>query len=270
MELATSESNATPSASSTAVALGCRPSAAPPVPNVEDRSIQACRQSFTFIEEAALVLGYLAHDASGPTKATKKPVQGRSLEAVDSIVVAATRIWANGSMEAMTTNAVADGCRCQHWLPLPIYPSQAGHSGRRIGASFEARGRFFLIRMAEAKPQVLRGKVRTLLSIPLEFRPDHNELHLALSEELPPIGHYSALQNSVRRGAEPLRSLLESHVDEINRANLPLVCHVLINAIHSVTHHGILPRDPSMTDEAFVEELTHMVMGYLTDPHPKP
>lgn len=203
-------------------------------------------------------------------KPRKTPVQGRSLEAVDSIVVAATRILARGGMLAMTTNAVAEAAGVSIGSLYQYFP----HKRAILGAVLERHSKlevdFFLIRMAEAKPQNLRGKVRTLLSIPLEFRRNHNELHRALSKELPQIGHYPALQDRVRRGAEPLRSLLESHVGEIRRVDLQLVCHVLINAIHSVTHHGILPRDPSMTDEALVEDLTHMVMGYLTDPNPEP
>lgn len=130
----------------------------------------------------------------------------------------------------------------------------------------ESEARFFIERMQALDGKDLRARVRGLLGIPLEFRRQHAALHLALLEQMPTLGRYFDLRERVRRAAVPLRALLEEHAGEIRRTNLDLACHVLVNAIQSLTHDGILPRPEGLSDDQLLDELTHLVVGYLLDP----
>lgn len=199
-------------------------------------------------------------------KPRKLPGQERSQQTVDAIVTAAAHILAHEGIEALTTNAVAERAGASIGSVYQYFPHKEAILAAVLEKYSESEARFFIERMQALDGKDLRARVRGLLGIPFEFRRPHAALHLALLEQMPTLGRYFDLRERVRRAAVPLRALLEEHAGEIRRTNLDLACHVLVNAIQSLTHDGILPRPEGLSDDQLLDELTHLVVGYLLDP----
>ncbi|HEY6722858.1 MAG TPA: TetR/AcrR family transcriptional regulator [Polyangiaceae bacterium] len=212
-----------------------------------------------------------SHSAPAPValpprlKPRKLPGQERSQQTVDAIVTAAAHILAHEGVEALTTNAVAERAGASIGSVYQYFPHKQAIVAAVLERHSESEARFFMERMQALEGKDLRARVRGLLTIPLEFRRQHSALQLALLEQMPTLGRYFDLRERVRCAAMPLRALLEAHAGEIRRTNLDLACHVLVNAIQSLTHDGILPRPEALSDEALLDELTHLVVGYLLD-----
>lgn len=198
-------------------------------------------------------------------KPRKMPGQQRSQDTVEAIVTAAAHILAEQGFEAMSTNAIAERAGTSIGSVYQYFPHKESILAAVLERHSQAEARFFVERMAELQGLGLRATIRALLSIPLDFRRQHAKLHQALLDQMPQLGRYAGLQERVRQAAEPLRALLTEHRATIQRPDLDLACHVLVNAIHAVTHDGILPRPAEVSDEQLLEELTHLVVGYLTD-----
>ena len=198
-------------------------------------------------------------------KPRKLPGQERSQQTVDAIVSAAAHILANEGFEALTTHAVAVRAGASIGSVYQYFGHKEAILAAVLEKHSESEALFFLERMRELDGCDLRARVRGLLGIPLEFRRQHARLHQALLDQMPNIGRYFDLRERVRRAARPLRALLDAHASEIRRTNLDLCCHVLVNAIQSLTHDGILPRPEGVSDDELLDELTHLVVGYLTD-----
>ena len=212
-----------------------------------------------------------SHSAGAPValpprlKPRKLPGQERSQQTVDAIVVAAAHILAEDGYEALSTNAVATRAGASIGSVYQYFPHKEAILAAVLEKHSESEARFFIERMSELEGRDLRAVVRGLLGIPLEFRRQHARLQQALLEQMPTLGRYFDLRERVRRAAEPLRAMLEAHASEIRRTNLDLACHVLVNAIQSLTHDGILPRPEGLSDDDLLDELTHLVVGYLMD-----
>lgn len=181
-------------------------------------------------------------------------------------MTAAAHILAHEGVEALTTNTVADRAGASIGSVYQYFPHKEAILAAVLEKHSESEARFFIERMQELEGKDLRARVRGLLGIPLEFRRRHAKLQQALLDQMPTLGRYFDLRERVRRAAVPLRALLEAHAGEIRRANLDLACHVLVNAVQSLTHDGILPRPEELSDDELLDELTHLVVGYLRDP----
>ena len=83
--------------------------------------------------------------------------------------------------------------------------------------------------------------------------------HSALPERLRP-----RKSPSPGRAKVLVSAVLEAHRSEIAVEDLELATHVLANAIHSLTHDGVLSRPASLDDETLVREVMRLVMGYLS------
>ena len=212
-----------------------------------------------------------SHSARAPValpprlKPRKLPGQERSQQTVDAIVTAGAHILAHEGFDALNTNAVAERAGASIGSVYQYFPNKEAILAAVLEKHSENEAQFFIERMQELEGKDLRARVRGLLAIPLEFRRQHAPLQQALLEQMPTLGRYFDLRERVRRAAEPLRAMLDAHASEIQRKNLDLACHVLVNAIQSLTHDGILPRPEGLSDDELLDELTHLCVGYLMD-----
>ena len=77
------------------------------------------------------------------------------------------------------------------------------------------------------------------------------------------LGRYPSLAARVNEAVQLLRSLLQAHRGSITVSDLDLATHVLTNAMHSLTHDGVLPRPATLDDETLVREVLRLCLGYL-------
>lgn len=128
----------------------------------------------------------------------------------------------------------------------------------------EQEAALHLERLASLPPDAPLGEVlATLARLPLEQQARDPALHRALLDAMPHVGRHPALVARVRATAVGLRALLARHAEEIEHPDLDRATHVLVNAVHSLTHDGVLPRPASCSDEALAEEIRRLMVGYL-------
>lgn len=184
---------------------------------------------------------------------------------VEAIAEAASRILVEGgwealSMQALATRAgVSPGSLYQY---IPDKPSVVAHlieqqSSRELAFHLE---RFAAVPADAPLPRHLDALLEALL----EFQRREGPLMRATLDALAHLGRYEALSRRSAEAAGGLRALLAHH-----RAELPpgldvdLATHVLANAIHSLTHDGVLRRPEALDDATLLRALRRLVYGYL-------
>jgi len=129
---------------------------------------------------------------------------------------------------------------------------------------------FHIERFAQIDPHAsLRDVIATVVRLPLEFQALDRSVHRALLQAMPHVGRHPLLVERVRASAAGLRMLLERHAPEIAHPDLDLATHVLVNAIHSLTHDGVLPRPEDLSDERLAGEVERLLVGYLRLSEPR-
>jgi hypothetical protein len=98
----------------------------------------------------------------------------------------------------------------------------------------------------------------------LAFRATAPELHQALLLQLPHIGRFDQLRHQVETAAQGLVTLLERFQSRLPHGDVELARFVLVNAIHSVTHDGVLRPPACVDDERLVDAVMRLVRGYLS------
>ena len=121
---------------------------------------------------------------------------------------------------------------------------------------------------AAAAP-TLEDAVRALLAGTLEFQRQEGPLMRAALEAMPQVGRHHALVQRVQQVTLVLRRLIEAHRGEIIRPDLDVATHVLVNALHAVSHEGALPRPATLDDATLEGELVALALGYLTESSPR-
>jgi AcrR family transcriptional regulator len=194
----------------------------------------------------------------------KAPVQSRSKETVEAVLSAASRIlvekrWGGLSMqEVASTAGVSPGTLYQYF---PDKHALVAELIERISV----RELEFQLQRFGALPAgaSLLETLGLIISGTLEFQRREGELMRALLEAVPQVGRHDLLVERVKGTAAALRGLLEQHRDEVAHDDLELVTHVLVNAVHSLTHDGVLPRPATLDDATLTRELMRLIGGYL-------
>ena len=194
----------------------------------------------------------------------KAPVQSRSKDTVEAVLAAASRIlvakgWAGLSMQEVAAVAgVSPGSLYQYFPDKHALVAELVERISQREAEFQLQ-RFQALpqgtRLLELLELIVRGT--------LEFQRREGELMRALLEALPHLGRHELLVERVRGVAALLEGIFEAHRDEVAHDDLALVTHVVVNAVHSLTHDGVLARPARLDDETLVRELKRLVGGYL-------
>jgi AcrR family transcriptional regulator len=205
-------------------------------------------------------------DAALPQRlrARKSPSQKRARDLVSAVLEAGSRILLERGYEKLSMQQVATVAGVSPGSLYQYFPDKAslvaaiveGISKREVAFQLEHFARLSPgATLAQALQHVLQGVV--------VFQRHEGPLMRRGFEALQHLGRYAALSNRVAEVSGGLRLLLEAHRDEVTVKDLELATHVLVNAIHSLTHDGVLARPASLDDDTLVRELMRLSMGYL-------
>ncbi len=199
----------------------------------------------------------------GRLKPRKSPKQSRSRELVDAIVEAASRILVSRGFDGLTMQEVATVAGVSPGSLYQYFPDKVSLVTQIIEAQSQRELKFQLEHMATLELSNLESVVAALVRSTLAFQRSEGPLMRATLSAMPLVGHHPLLVERVRQASEGLRGLLEAHRDRWPKTDLELVTHVLVNAIHSLTHDGIFPRPPTLDDEKLATEIIRLVCSYL-------
>ena len=144
------------------------------------------------------------------------------------------------------------------------FPDKVSLGAHLIELHSEREVAFHLEGFARLAPDAsLRQILSAVVRMPLAFQALDRPLHRALLDAMPHVGRHPLLVERVRTTALGLRALLERHRDELDHPDLDRATHVLVNAIHSLTHDGVLPRPSDLDDDALAREIERLLVGHL-------
>jgi AcrR family transcriptional regulator len=194
----------------------------------------------------------------------REPRQERSRALVESILDAASEKLVEAGFEGMGMLGLAERAGVSPGSLYQYFPSKesvvAALLERQSQKELEWVGRA----MAEARPSSVMEAIAAAVGGLLSFKAQDPKLQKALAEAVGRLGRYDDLAERGRAAAARLKALLAPlHRSVPGGPDLDTLVFVVGNAIHSLTHEGVLARPPTLDDRVLAREVMRLVRGYL-------
>lgn len=200
-------------------------------------------------------------------KPRRSPQQGRAKALVAAILEAGSRILVARGFEQLSMQQVATVAGVSPGSLYQYFPDKGSLVAAIIEAQSEREVAFHAERFAQLAPDAdLFETIETILRSLLEFQRREGALMRRTLEALAFLGRYPSLGARVRDTSQLVQGLLARHRGAVAVDDPQLATHVLTNALHSLTHDGVLPRPASLDDETLLREAMRLVRGYLLTP----
>ncbi|MBL8950056.1 MAG: TetR/AcrR family transcriptional regulator [Myxococcaceae bacterium] len=194
----------------------------------------------------------------------RAPTQSRSIQTVEAVVTAATRILVEKKWEGLSMQDVATLAGVSPGTLYQYFPDKHALVAELVERVSLREVEFQLSRFASLpEGEGLLGRIDHLVRGTLEFQRREGRLMRVLLECLPHLGRHALLVERVAGLASVMRGMLEERRAEVAHDDLDLVVHVIVNAVHSLTHDGVLARPASLDDETLAREIRRLIAGYV-------
>lgn len=194
----------------------------------------------------------------------KNPEQDRSRATVDAILSAAAHVLVKAGYEAFTTNRVAERAGVSIGSLYQYFPNKDAllcELMKRHLHDIEASLEFA---MQDVERLTVVDLIRTAVEQNVKSHLVDPELHRVLSEEVPQLGHLDWKKEHARRIDARVRMLLQMKQHELSLPDLDLAVYIITRATEAVVHNGASQRPQDFNSGALAEELSRMLVGYLT------
>jgi AcrR family transcriptional regulator len=203
--------------------------------------------------------------ASRPVRANsrKKPQQERSIAMVATLLEAATRVFVKEGYAKATTNRIAAAAGVSVGSLYQYFPSKDAIAVELLRRYRDGLVELIGTRLATATPATFTNVVRDLIRELLRAEGINPALHRVLIEQV--------LRTSARREMLGFEERLEAVLAEGMRAakielhDPELSAFLLVRVVLSVVQSAVVDR-PKYKTTALADELTHLVVGYVTHP----
>lgn len=196
----------------------------------------------------------------------KLPTQARARVTVDAILRAAAHILRNQGWDACNTNAVARRAGVSIGSLYQYFPSKDALLAA-IAEDHATRGLEILTRAvleAGQQPRSIGETVRHYIRAMIAMHAVDPKLHRVLAEQVPRLrGGASVVRRSSQHAATLVRGWLETQKQQFRAVDLDVATWVLVTAVEALAHLEVLPKPQGFDDEARVEEVSQLVLGYL-------
>jgi len=200
---------------------------------------------------------------SNRASARKKPKQERSAAMVEALIEAAARVFVKEGYAKATTNKIASAAGVSVGSLYQYFPSKDA-----IAVELLRRYRQGLIevvssRLSGVTDATFEEVVRGLLGDLVRAKNIDPALHRVLIEQV--------LRTTARKELEGFEDALESALSRaLEQAQVPLpnrelAAFVLVRVVLGIAHAVVVDRPRHKTPE-LVDELTHLVVGYVRRP----
>ena len=196
--------------------------------------------------------------------ARKMPAQDRSRATVEAIIEAAARILVRDGYDAFTTNRVAEKAGVSIGSLYQYFPNKEaliGELQRRHVVDLEHG-----IEEMAAQPvsAPLADVVRVAVERNVKSHLIDPALHRVLSEDIPGLGKLHWEAGFVERTKLLVRRAFESRRDEIIVPDLDLAVYIVMRTVEATVHDAVAERPKDLKSGALAEEVTRMIVSYLT------
>jgi AcrR family transcriptional regulator len=193
----------------------------------------------------------------------KKPQQERSIAMVATLLEAATRVFVKEGYAKATTNRIATAAGVSVGSLYQYFPSKDAIAVELLRRYRDGLVELVGARLAAATPETFTSVVRDLIGELLRAEGINPALHRVLIEQV--------LRTSARREMMGFEERLEAVLAEAMRAakielrDPDLTAFVLVRVVLSVVQGAVVDR-PRYKTQALADELTHLVVGYVSRP----
>lgn len=201
-----------------------------------------------------------------PDSPRKKPTQARAQHTVESILRATAHILRTSGWDACNTNAVAKRAGVSIGSLYQYFPSKEALVAA-LAEEHATEGLGVLMQAVSAAPRgtlSFEETVRHYIRAMVALHAVDPKLHRVLVEQVPRLkGGYEVVRRVSQQSAELVRAYLETQREHLRAVDLDVATFMLVTAVESVAHLQVLDRPPQLDQEALVEELCQLVLGYL-------
>lgn len=176
---------------------------------------------------------------------------------------AATRVLIRDGYEALNTNRVAEEAGASVGSLYQYFSSKQ----QLIGALLNRHVENTMSEVRSAIPNLslmpVPEAVRRFVELMVASHRVEPELHRVFVEQLPRVGGYEQVEASVNEGLLLTEAYLQAHAHEIGPQDHKLTAFILVHTVEALTHSAVLSRPELLRTDAFVTEITELVVGYL-------
>ena len=183
---------------------------------------------------------------------------------VDAIVEATWRVLAEEGYATASTNRIAERAGTSVGSLYQYFPNKdaiVAAVQRRHHADFSA---VMAAAFAEAAGQPLDVALRRLVRASLEAHLMDLDLHRTLAEMVPASVNPETRASLQRGMLAQIRAWLESYRSELTVGDLDVAAFILFHLVEAVSHAAVLGRDHTPRPAEVEDELTTMILRYLT------
>jgi len=204
------------------------------------------------------------HAARRRTVPRKLPRQERAQQTVEHILTATAQVLVRDGFDRASTNRIAAAAGVSVGSLYQYFPSKEALVAVLAERHFEEMTEIVLGAMARTAQWPLAAAVRETVATMLQAHAVDPKLHRVLIEQVPRVGRLERIHSFERKVCEAVRDFLAAHEAELRPQNLDLAAFLVVTTIEAATHAVILHHPERLGEETLLDELTHLVVRYLT------
>jgi AcrR family transcriptional regulator len=206
--------------------------------------------------------------ARRPHQAAAKPVrvprQARAQDTVDALLSATKTLLIRGGIEAANTNAIAKLAGVSIGSLYQYFPSREALIAELSRRHVESGLTLIYAEIDALLGTSIRVGVRRLVRLMLAVHHQDPELHAAIEACRPGLGARGQLAQVEAQVMAVARAYLERHRAELVVCDLDRAAFIVVTTIEALTHETCLKRPELLDDEDFLDDVSRLLLGYLT------
>ncbi len=199
-----------------------------------------------------------------PTRPRKAARQERSQATVDAILQASARLFAEGGLDEVNTNHIAELAGVSIGSLYQYFPTKQAILGELIDRHSDQTMAALQTKLADFAVRPIPDVLREVVEILLEADTIDLNLHRVFLDKLPDAGRIEQRYGEIRRMTAVVRErLLEQRRSDLAVGDLDVAAVVLVHALEAVTNAVVFEFPERLRDPALVDEITALAVRYL-------
>ncbi|WP_394830279.1 TetR/AcrR family transcriptional regulator [Pendulispora rubella] len=200
----------------------------------------------------------------------KQALQARSRETVDVILEATARILVKEGYDRTSTNKIARAAGVSIGSLYQYFPGKEALVAAVITKHTDELLELIAGTALRVAQLPLAVATRELVRVMIEAHAIAPKLHRVLTEQTPRVGRLAYMEKIDDEAIRLVRAYLEMHRDELCVEDLDLASFMAVTTVEALTHAAVLRQPELLAQPHFVDEVTTMVLRYLSLPDGKP
>lgn len=199
-----------------------------------------------------------------PTRIRRTARQERSQATVDAILEAAALLFAEGDLDAVNTNHIAERAGVSVGSLYQYFPSKQAILGELIDRHSERTMAALQSKLGDFATRPIPEVLREVVEILLEADTIDLNLHRVFLNRLPDAGRIEQRHGEIRRMTAAVRTeLVERHRRDLAVGDPDVAAVLLVHALEAVTNAVVFEFPERLRDPTLVDEITALAVRYL-------